>query len=204
MLWPMRGQTSASHWARRNWPTQRGSTNVRWQGGLDGGALMDVGCYCVSGARLLAGEEPDVVDRHHRVVAVERLARRVLARPTRAPRAPPRAPCSRGRGSSSRPGTPSTRERARRLWARHPWPRAPAWPQLEGPSPRRPRTRPRRRGGGGNRAGGRVGGGTAWATTMSILDLEGPEGTPASAVVKLPIDGELRQPGVPDDPAVVG
>lgn len=39
----------------------------------------------------------------------------------------------------------------------------------------------------------RVGGGTAWSTTMSILDLEGPEGTPASAVVKLPIDGELRQ-----------
>jgi len=39
----------------------------------------------------------------------------------------------------------------------------------------------------------RVGGGTAWATTMSILDLEGPSGTPTSAVVKLPIDGELRQ-----------
>lgn len=38
-----------------------------------------------------------------------------------------------------------------------------------------------------------VGGGTAWSTTMSILDLEGPEGTPASAVVKLPITGELRQ-----------
>jgi xylose dehydrogenase (NAD/NADP) len=30
--------------------------NVRWQGGLDGGALMDVGCYCVSALRLLAGE----------------------------------------------------------------------------------------------------------------------------------------------------
>ncbi len=30
--------------------------NVRLAGGLDGGALMDVGCYCVSGARLLAGE----------------------------------------------------------------------------------------------------------------------------------------------------
>jgi thiamine kinase-like enzyme len=39
----------------------------------------------------------------------------------------------------------------------------------------------------------RVGGGTAWSTVMSILDLEGPEGTPASAVVKLPIDGKLRQ-----------
>ncbi len=30
--------------------------NVRWQGGLDGGALMDVGCYCVNALRLLGGE----------------------------------------------------------------------------------------------------------------------------------------------------
>jgi D-xylose 1-dehydrogenase (NADP+, D-xylono-1,5-lactone-forming) len=30
--------------------------DVRLQGDLDGGALMDVGCYCVSGMRLLAGE----------------------------------------------------------------------------------------------------------------------------------------------------
>jgi xylose dehydrogenase (NAD/NADP) len=30
---------------------------------LDGGALMDVGCYCVSGARLLAGE-PEAVSAH--------------------------------------------------------------------------------------------------------------------------------------------
>ena len=32
------------------------ASNVRMQTKLDGGALMDVGCYCVSGARLLAGE----------------------------------------------------------------------------------------------------------------------------------------------------
>jgi predicted dehydrogenase len=32
----------------------------RWDPGLEGGALMDVGCYCISGARLLAGE-PDLV-----------------------------------------------------------------------------------------------------------------------------------------------
>ena len=32
------------------------ATNVRMRPELDGGALMDVGCYCVSGARLLAGE----------------------------------------------------------------------------------------------------------------------------------------------------
>ncbi len=30
--------------------------NVRLIAALDGGALMDVGCYCVSGARLIAGE----------------------------------------------------------------------------------------------------------------------------------------------------
>jgi D-xylose 1-dehydrogenase (NADP+, D-xylono-1,5-lactone-forming) len=30
--------------------------DVRLQADLDGGALMDVGCYCVSGMRLLAGE----------------------------------------------------------------------------------------------------------------------------------------------------
>jgi xylose dehydrogenase (NAD/NADP) len=30
--------------------------NVRLSTSLDGGALMDVGCYCVSGARLIAGE----------------------------------------------------------------------------------------------------------------------------------------------------
>ena len=32
--------------------------NIRLRSDLDGGSLMDVGCYCVSGARLLAGEEP--------------------------------------------------------------------------------------------------------------------------------------------------
>jgi D-xylose 1-dehydrogenase (NADP+, D-xylono-1,5-lactone-forming) len=36
------------------------ATNVRLHAGLEGGALMDVGCYCVSGSRLLAGE-PEVV-----------------------------------------------------------------------------------------------------------------------------------------------
>jgi predicted dehydrogenase len=34
----------------------RSETNVRLMADLDGGALMDVGCYCISGARLLAGE----------------------------------------------------------------------------------------------------------------------------------------------------
>jgi len=34
--------------------------NIRLQTELEGGALMDVGCYCVSGSRLIAGE-PDKV-----------------------------------------------------------------------------------------------------------------------------------------------
>ena len=34
--------------------------NVRANASLDGGGLMDVGCYCVSGARLLAGEPEQV------------------------------------------------------------------------------------------------------------------------------------------------
>jgi predicted dehydrogenase len=34
--------------------------NIRLRADLDGGALMDVGCYCVSGSRLLAGE-PELV-----------------------------------------------------------------------------------------------------------------------------------------------
>src|SRR5450756_2490714 len=34
--------------------------DVRLRADLDGGSLMDVGCYAVSGARLVAGSEPDV------------------------------------------------------------------------------------------------------------------------------------------------
>jgi D-xylose 1-dehydrogenase (NADP+, D-xylono-1,5-lactone-forming) len=34
----------------------RDRSDIRLAAGLDGGALMDVGCYCVSGARLIAGE----------------------------------------------------------------------------------------------------------------------------------------------------
>ena len=36
--------------------TIEGSTNIRLLDELDGGALMDVGCYCVNASRLLAGE----------------------------------------------------------------------------------------------------------------------------------------------------
>jgi xylose dehydrogenase (NAD/NADP) len=36
--------------------------DVRWDPTLDGGALLDVGCYCVSAARLFGGGEPLSVD----------------------------------------------------------------------------------------------------------------------------------------------
>jgi predicted dehydrogenase len=42
--------------ARFGYNLHPGSGNVRWAAELEGGALMDVGCYCVSGLRLLAGE----------------------------------------------------------------------------------------------------------------------------------------------------
>jgi xylose dehydrogenase (NAD/NADP) len=34
--------------------------DIRLQASLDGGGLMDVGCYCVSGCRTLAGAEPEL------------------------------------------------------------------------------------------------------------------------------------------------
>jgi D-xylose 1-dehydrogenase (NADP+, D-xylono-1,5-lactone-forming) len=40
---------------------QEGAADIRLRPQLDGGSLMDVGCYCISGSRLLAGEEPELV-----------------------------------------------------------------------------------------------------------------------------------------------
>jgi D-xylose 1-dehydrogenase (NADP+, D-xylono-1,5-lactone-forming) len=42
-----------------SFPLQRPG-DVRWQPELDGGSLMDVGCYCVSGIRLVLGEPSEV------------------------------------------------------------------------------------------------------------------------------------------------
>ena len=39
--------------------------NIRLHTEVDGGSLMDVGCYCVSGSRLLAGEPELVFGRQH-------------------------------------------------------------------------------------------------------------------------------------------
>ena len=39
--------------------------NIRLRTDVEGGALMDVGCYCVSGARLIGGEPESVVGAAH-------------------------------------------------------------------------------------------------------------------------------------------
>jgi predicted dehydrogenase len=39
----------------------RDDADIRVSAALEGGSLMDVGCYCISGARLVADQEPDVV-----------------------------------------------------------------------------------------------------------------------------------------------
>ena len=41
--------------------TRQVASNIRFDPELAGGALMDVGCYCISLSRLLAGGEPDQV-----------------------------------------------------------------------------------------------------------------------------------------------
>jgi len=41
------------------------AANIRLRTDVDGGSLMDVGCYCVSGARLLGGEPESVMGAAH-------------------------------------------------------------------------------------------------------------------------------------------
>ena len=56
--------------------------NIRLRTDVDGGSLMDVGCYCVSGSRLLGGEPVDLL------VHLAHLAGHVLlARATRSDQA---------------------------------------------------------------------------------------------------------------------
>lgn len=50
-----------------SWPTPHPTPegmDIRLDAGLDGGSLMDVGCYCVSASRLFAGAEPVSVTAH--------------------------------------------------------------------------------------------------------------------------------------------
>jgi predicted dehydrogenase len=41
--------------------TSRVQDNIRFEADLAGGALMDIGCYCISFSRLFAGGEPSIV-----------------------------------------------------------------------------------------------------------------------------------------------
>src|SRR5437588_6965314 len=64
--------------------TRRTEGNIRFNRELDGGALMDVGCYCTDLARLVAGAEPDRVDAagHMHKSGVDDLAAGTLHFPT--------------------------------------------------------------------------------------------------------------------------
>ena len=62
-------------------------SDIRAQPGLDGGALLDIGCYCINGARLIAGEPERVAaERVVGLTGVDVL-RRDDALPGRRPRA---------------------------------------------------------------------------------------------------------------------
>ena len=93
------------------------AANIRLSGELEGGALMDVGCYCVSAARLVAGEPVAVTGQagrrrgRHALRRDAELRRRRARRTSTAASTSPTGPSSRWRGP--RAGcccaTPSTR-----------------------------------------------------------------------------------------------
>ena len=59
---------AAAAWSpRRSRSRSADVSDIRMQAGLDGGSLMDVGCYCVSGCRLVAGAEPERVHAEHAI-----------------------------------------------------------------------------------------------------------------------------------------
>ena len=106
----------------------RDLSNIRMLAELDGGALMDVGCYCVSGSRLLggragarlrrAGARPDGRRRRlprHAALSERRdrpVRRVVLAPEAAAPRGGGRGGDARRRGAvAGRLGRPRARER---------------------------------------------------------------------------------------------
>ena len=97
--------------------------DIRLQAALDGGGLMDVGCYCVSGCRTLAGAEPERASaelvpggrRRRRGARRHPALPRRRARPLRLRADLPGRPRARGRRhrrlarSSPTPGTATTR-----------------------------------------------------------------------------------------------
>ena len=52
------GEVGRLRYVRASFGFDLGPGNVRWERALAGGALMDVGCYCVSALRLVCGAEP--------------------------------------------------------------------------------------------------------------------------------------------------
>jgi predicted dehydrogenase len=54
------GEIGALRVIRAHFAFAAAEGNIRLQTALDGGGLMDVGCYCVSGCRTLAGAEPEL------------------------------------------------------------------------------------------------------------------------------------------------
>jgi len=63
-LLPALGELQALH-ATFSFRLAGDGADVRLQRDLGGGSLLDVGCYCVSALRLLAGREPDRVEAEH-------------------------------------------------------------------------------------------------------------------------------------------
>lgn len=49
-------------------PIAKSADEFRWNPRLGGGALMDLGCYALQWARVVAGAEPDVASAHMRMV----------------------------------------------------------------------------------------------------------------------------------------
>ena len=81
--------------------------NIRLNGELEGGGLMDVGCYCLSGSRFVAGAEPERVS-----------AEQVLGGKGSTSRSPPpcasRMTCWPSSTAGSRSGTATTSRRSAR------------------------------------------------------------------------------------------
>jgi xylose dehydrogenase (NAD/NADP) len=64
--------------------TARVENNIRFKPELNGGAMMDIGCYCINFSRLFAGQEPSDVSAHARFHAsgVDEIAAAVLKFPS--------------------------------------------------------------------------------------------------------------------------
>ena len=69
--------------------------NVRLAPDLDGGALMDVGCYCVNGSRFLAGEPESVFGTSVTEAAITTSTEMIVATAAIAQQPPAAAPAGK-------------------------------------------------------------------------------------------------------------